>query len=82
MGGVKTWPPCRHHENAPLESQRKPQADIDLLHLQAIEAAQELAQIALIQGHHLTYVDDRVPVQARGARRKGDVTRSCSQPQI
>lgn len=73
---------ARPYENAGLESQRKPQANIYLLHLQAIQGAQEFAQIALVEGHYLTYVDDRVLVQARAARCQGNITRCSSQPQI
>jgi hypothetical protein len=65
-----------------LKSERQPQTSIDLFHLQAVQVAQTLAQIALVQGHYLTYVDYRVAVQARGANCHSDVPWCCRQPQI
>ena len=41
-----------------LQGEGEPQTSLDLLHLQAIKDAEAFAQIALIQRHHLTHVND------------------------
>ena len=63
-----------------LEGQSKP--CVYLGHFEVIDRTDPLAQVALVQGHNLAHVYDRISVQTCVAGRQSNIARRSGKPEV